>query len=247
MINIKIDGRSIEAENGEMLLDVAIRNGFPIPALCYHESVIPYGACRLCLVEIKKGKRTRISTSCNYPVLEEVEVSTNSENIKKLRKGVIRLLLSRCSNLKYVQDISKEYGITEDRFKKDDNGCILCGLCVRVCAEKIGKSAIAFINRGVNREVSSPFLEIADDCIGCGACAEVCPVDYIKIEDVDGRRKIKKWKVDLQMAKCGNCKEYFSTDKLIKHINDKNIIEESVVGYCSKCKLKKIAHIINGG
>jgi NADH dehydrogenase/NADH:ubiquinone oxidoreductase subunit G len=247
MINIKIDGKNVEAENGEMLLDVAIRNGFSIPALCYHESLVSYGACRLCLVEIKIGKRTRITTSCTYPVLEEIEVFTNSEKIIKLRKGVIKLLLSRCSGSEYIKNLANKYNVTEDRLKQDNNPCILCGLCVRACAEKIGKSAITFVNRGVTRDVSAPFMEIAENCIGCGACAEVCPTNCISIEDINGKRKIKKWNVDLKMVKCKSCGKYFTTEAFVNSVKDRNIIDESVVECCVNCKINKLAKNIIGG
>jgi coenzyme F420-reducing hydrogenase beta subunit len=93
------------------------------------------------------------------------------------------LLLSRCPNVKKIQDLAREYGIEKPSFWVEDpeEDCILCGLCARVCEEKVGVSAINFANRGVEREVTAPYHTISDDCVGCGACAIVCPTDSKKV------------------------------------------------------------------
>ncbi len=92
---------------------------------------------------------------------------------------IAELLLARCPEEKRLQDLAREYGISEPRFKLDEEKCVLCGLCCRVCEELVGVSAINFHNRGIERDVDTPYGELSEDCIGCGACAMVCPTNAI--------------------------------------------------------------------
>ncbi|MBW1838509.1 MAG: (2Fe-2S)-binding protein, partial [Deltaproteobacteria bacterium] len=94
MIKIFIDGKEVEAKEGSKLIEVAREAGAVIPSLCYNEELSPYGACRLCLVEVKKGNRSRITTSCNYPVMENIEVITASEKVLRYRKVNMELILA---------------------------------------------------------------------------------------------------------------------------------------------------------
>ena len=89
LVRFQIDGLEVEAEKGQMLLPVALEYGFEIPHLCYHEAVSPYGACRLCLVEVTKGGRTRMTTSCNYPVDNGIEVATSTEKSAPCRASFL--------------------------------------------------------------------------------------------------------------------------------------------------------------
>ena len=94
-IRLKINGLQVDADPGDNLLDTARRAGFDIPSLCHHESVAPYGACRLCLVEVTQGGRKKITTSCNYEVLEGIEVQTDSPPTRRHRAMVLELILGR--------------------------------------------------------------------------------------------------------------------------------------------------------
>ena len=216
MIPVTIDGQHIEVEEGTTILEAAQRLGIHIPTLCYHPALEPYGACRLCTVEIrtppsssdaggKSGGRSRLVTSCNYPIRWEIDVQTASEKVLKGRKLLAELLLARCPNVPEVQDLAASLGVTEVRFESHDELCYLCGLCVRVCKELIGQSAISFVGRGVDREVGTPFLKFSDACIACGACAFVCPTGAIKLEDItDKEPRPLLSEFDMGIAKRGN-------------------------------------------
>lgn len=182
MIEFEIDAKKIGAIEGDTILSAARRVGIYIPALCYHESLSSYGACRLCSVEVIRGGRSKVVTSCLYPVSPGLRVKTNTEKIKRLRKGIMELLLARSSSSENIQKLAQEMGVEKTRFAEEENDCILCGLCTRVCREIAEADAISLVNRGTKREVASPFYEISNVCIGCGGCAYVCPTGAIRIE-----------------------------------------------------------------
>jgi len=179
-ITLKIDDREVKAKEGTPILDVAKSMGINIPTLCYNKALSPFGSCRICSVEIidKRG-RSRMVTSCNYPVEEDLVVFTKSERTMKTRKTLLELLLARCPKVPKLQKMALEYGIKEPTFwvADENEDCILCGLCTRVCDELVGVHAINFAKRGVEREVTTPYHEFSDDCIGCGACATICPTN----------------------------------------------------------------------
>ena len=183
-IMLKINGIEVNAKEGTSIFDVAKTVGIKIPTLCHNPALEPFGACRVCSVEItdKRGRK-KVVTSCNYPVSEGLVVDTKSEKVFRTRQLLLELLLARCPNAKTIQDLAREYGIEKPSFWVGDpeEDCILCGLCARVCEEKVGVSAINFANRGVEREVTAPYHTISDDCVGCGACAIVCPTDSKKV------------------------------------------------------------------
>jgi heterodisulfide reductase subunit A len=185
MVKLTIDGKEVEAEKGSYILHAAETLGIKIPTLCYYKDVQPYGACRICTVEIKRGKKIKYVTACNFPVEEGLEVTTFNDHIRMIRRLIVEFLLARCSTVKVLQDLAAELGIDKSRFGEGKERCILCGLCVRVCNEVVGAKAIAFAGRGIEREVTTPFHIDSERCIGCGSCAKVCPTGYIKVASTE--------------------------------------------------------------
>jgi glycine cleavage system H lipoate-binding protein/NAD-dependent dihydropyrimidine dehydrogenase PreA subunit len=183
MVKLKIDGRDVEVDEGKTVLDAAKKLGIEIPTLCYHEGLLPYGACRICTVEIQKGDTVRLQASCAYPAEDGIVVRTNAERVVKGRKLMMEFILARCPQVKEIQEFAKKLGVERSRFTPKNEDCMLCGMCVRVCNEIAGAGAIGFAGRGVLRKVVSPFDEPSDVCIGCGACSYVCPTGAIQKEN----------------------------------------------------------------
>jgi NADH dehydrogenase/NADH:ubiquinone oxidoreductase subunit G len=206
-VKFQINGVAVEAEPGANVLDTARRYGFDVPSLCHHEAVTPYGACRLCLVEIEKGGRKKITTCCNYEVLDGIDVVTDSPEIRKHRAMVLELILAEAPNNAKIQALAAEYKVRQPRFTaheeliEERDGCILCGLCVRVCDEIVEVNALSFAGRGDKKNVGGPYLEEPQNCIACGACAWACPSDCIGFVEEDGLRKVLKWKRALPLEK----------------------------------------------
>ncbi|MBM3119404.1 MAG: 2Fe-2S iron-sulfur cluster binding domain-containing protein [Chloroflexi bacterium] len=239
MITFKIDGREFKAEKGQTILQVARENGIDIPTLCHHEAIEPYGACRLCIVEISRGGRSRIVTSCLYPVEEGLEVKTGSPRVISNRKMILELLLARCSKNSVIRELASHMGVEQPSFKSEyleDNDCIVCGLCVRACEQVVGVSAISLVNRGITKEPASPFLESALACIGCGSCYYICPTGAIKMEDRGDIRIIHNWKVEFKLKKCRVCGDYWAPEKQLEYIRTKWGLPEDFFDICPTCK-----------
>jgi heterodisulfide reductase subunit A len=183
MVTFKLNGKEVEVEEGLTILQVAEQHNIHIPTLCNHKALEPAGLCRICSVELFDGRRTRFVTACNYPVWTGMEVKTDTEEVLHHRKTIVELLLARCPNNDFVKDLAAQYGVDEPRFKLDDDDCILCGLCVRMC-ERIGARAIDFSGRGTKMEVATPFDTFSEACVACGACDFICPTGHIKLAEI---------------------------------------------------------------
>ena len=188
MPELNINDISVEIEDDRTVLDAARKANVFIPTLCAHQSLEAYGACRICLVEVTERKRTRLVTSCTYPARDGAVVHTDTERVLKARQGVVQLLLARCPDSPDVKEVAKLLGVEPDeRLRKKNDDCILCGLCVRICRDVMGQSVLGFVGRGAERRVGLPFDKHSEVCMNCGACAQVCPTNCIKVEDLCGR------------------------------------------------------------
>ena len=175
MISLYINNLKVTVEKGTTLLEAAKFLGFPIPTLCHMEGLTPYGACRLCVVEIGEGPQAKLVSSCTYPAQEGLKVRTASSRVLRARRVILELLLATCPQSKQIQDLAAAHDIRQQRFKQEYEDCILCGLCVRMCEEQMMAKAIGFRGRGENRSIGTPFDVKSEECRTCGGCIYVCP------------------------------------------------------------------------
>lgn len=204
-ISLEINGKRCRARKGKTILEAAREQGIEIPTLCYHQELLPNGACRLCLVEVE-GEENLV-TSCTYPVEKEIRVFTDTPKVRKMRRTILSLILSDhpydCMTCEksgdcLLEKYAYEYGVKRPEHEgekrntqpadgrpfiiRDYEKCILCGRCVKVCEEIVGADAIDFAQRGFNTRIVSGFDEALKDggCLFCGNCIQVCPVGALR-------------------------------------------------------------------
>ncbi len=237
-VTVIINGKECMAEKGEFLIDIAKRNGITIPHLCHLESLRGLATCRICIVEAIENGKKRVVTSCIFPVMRDMAVETNTEDIKRMRRTLLSLLKAEAPENEMIESMIEDCGAGDySRFEMDyGNDCIMCGLCVKAC-EELGCNAISTINRGTIKKVAAPYEEPSVECIGCGSCAYVCPTGCIKMEEGSGIRKI--WGKEFKLLKCGECGRYFITKEQYEYVNKKLDIPEELI--CENCKKRLTA------
>jgi NADH-quinone oxidoreductase subunit G/NADP-reducing hydrogenase subunit HndD len=199
MIEMQVDGRTIEASEGETILSALKREGIQVPTLCHMEGLPPSGACRMCVVEMEGAPG--LIPSCSYPVAPGMKLQTRSLKVLEARKTIVELLLGNhpddclyCarSGKCDLQQLAQTMGIRQRSFRgkkntmerdvsgpivRDPEKCILCGRCVRVCEEVQGIGAIEFVGRGCRSYIGTAFdqgLNVSA-CVNCGQCIIACP------------------------------------------------------------------------
>lgn len=228
-VSLTIDNIKVEVPEGTTIMQAADKIAVRIPRLCYHPRLHLEGSCRVCLVEIE-GIRNPMA-SCSFPVREGMVVRTNTPDIRDLRKTIVELLLENhpedcqicerdgnceLQHLAYTSGVRERRYVGEKKHYENDfsspslirnpDKCILCGRCVRICAEVQGVSALGYVHRGFKTVVTpayeAPFTESV--CVTCGQCINVCPVaaflerDYTA--DVMGALADPDKKVIVQLA-----------------------------------------------
>ena len=180
MITLTINGLQATVDEGTTVLEAAQFMGLPIPTLCHMEGLSPYGACRLCVVEIGEAPKAKIVSSCTYPAQEGLTVRTASARVVRARQMVLELLLASCPQSKKIQDLAAFHNVRQQRFRQEHDDCILCGLCVRMCEEQMMAKAIGFRGRGQTRSIGTPFDVRSEACRLCGGCMYVCPACQLR-------------------------------------------------------------------
>ena len=232
MIRLRINGLGVSVEEGTTLLEAARFLGFPVPTLCHNDGLSPYGACRVCVVEIGEGEKAKLVSSCTYRVEEGLKVRTASARVVKARKMVIELLLASCPQSKVIQDLASNHGVRQQRFKQEHEDCILCGLCVRMCKEQMVAKAIGFRGRGENRSIGTPFDIKSELCRQCGGCIYVCPACQLRCSFNDPEKAV-----------CGGC------ENLRPPCLEKEGFEDMMcyLDPCAACEIEKAPQIPNAG
>jgi len=209
-ITVEIDGRKWSGPHGVTVLEAAAELGITIPTLCHHPGLGPYGACRLCLVEVRAGPKAGLAVSCTLPVAEGMVIATRTGVVRRARKFVLELLAARPGCREAVARLAAEWGMdVEGRFARDGAtpgpaGCVLCGRCVRACA-RVGAHAVAFAGRGVGRHVTPPFGRPPESCAGCGACAFVCPTGAAALNLTAAGVALPAWQAEVEWVRCAAC------------------------------------------
>jgi NADH-quinone oxidoreductase chain G len=226
MVNLTIDGKQIQVSKTATIYEAAKQAGVDIPVLCYAKKLLPYGACRICLVEVEQMKG-RLIPSCTTPVTEGMVVTTTSAEIRKVRKTVLEFLLvnhviecpvcdkgGECD----LQDLTYEYEVVTNRFEgekfdlptdevnplieRNMNRCVLCGKCARVCDEIVAYGSYSFINRGFETKIATAF-DRGLNCEFCGQCVSMCPVGAILPRPF--KFKARPWQIKEVDTVCGYC------------------------------------------
>ncbi len=175
---LQIDGREVTADAGSTVLQAARQAGVNIPTLCHHEKLEAYGGCRLCMVEVESRGKTSYVVSCTYPVEQDLVVRTRSEKVDRIRRVIIEELMAHAPDAPELLRLAYEYGADRNRFEKEPIFCVMCGLCVRYCAEVKGEHAVGFIENGPRREISFIPKRAAKACWDCQECFAICPTSY---------------------------------------------------------------------
>ena len=241
-MNITIDGKTCSCEKGEYILQIARRNGIDIPTLCHHDSFPGQASCRLCIVEVVERGRGKVVVSCVYPVSQECEVYTQNERILRSRRMILALLKKRAPDSPEIAQLCERYGAPDiKRFVTiDGSRCVMCGLCVKACAE-LSVGAISTVNRGVTKEIATPYHEESSVCVGCGSCAYVCPTGAIEIKEDARTRTI--WGKTFELVRCEECGRIIGTAQEIALAAQKSGTEPDTL--CPDCRRKRMAQVLS--
>mgnify|MGYP001333946639 CR=1 FL=1 len=226
MVNVTIDDIQVSVAPDATIYDAAKAAGIRIPILCHDKKLHPFGGCRMCLVEIEQMKG-RLIPACTTPVSEGMIVRTSTDEIMKARKLVLELLLLKhpldcpvcdaagdcdLQNLTYEYKVEKN-SFTDEKFRwkidyenplieRDQNRCIHCGKCARICDEIVSFGAYSFINRGIEAKIGTPFDDKLD-CEYCGSCISVCPVGALIAKPF--KFKARWWALKKVNSVCSYC------------------------------------------
>lgn len=225
---IKINGKDIQADKGETILGVCKRIGIDIPTFCHDDRIEPVSSCRICVVEINNSPK--LSTSCSTKIAEGMDIQTHSERVVEARRDVLKLNLmnhpndcltckdsGKCKLQKYSYEYDVKHGeyprtvpvaavdSTNPFYIYDQNKCVKCGKCIRICKEIQHSHAIQFNHRGINSVVGSEFDGNLEEsaCVSCGNCVNECPTGALEVKSKDKYRLNETTSVESTCGYCG--------------------------------------------
>ncbi len=239
MTKIFIDGQEAQACDWENVIQVARRYGLTtIPSLCYHPALKTEASCRMCVVEVE-GLKTVLTTACTLKVKDGLRVRTDTEAVRISRKETLSLLLKRSPDSLLLQEWAREYNLDvpgKTEVATDENlDCILCGLCVRVCA-LLGLEALQFIDKGKNRRVKLIIGEGNSPCIGCRACEWLCSLQGVHSRNPSGLQEVEIWRSSLPEAFCASCGQAYATQAAVTFVKVKVPASKARINLCPQCK-----------
>ncbi|MDD2499909.1 MAG: molybdopterin-dependent oxidoreductase [Geobacter sp.] len=226
MVTLTIDDKQVSVEKDATIYDAAKAAGVTIPILCHDKKLKPFGACRMCLVEVEQMKG-RLIPACTTPVTEGMIVRSSTPPVEKARKLVLELLMlnhpldcpvcdkggdCELQNLAYDHKVNSNR-LADEKFhheidynnpliERDQNRCVLCGKCVRICDEIVARGALTFISRGIETKIGTEF-DGPLSCEFCGSCISVCPVGALLARPF--KFKSRFWAMTKKKSVCGYC------------------------------------------
>lgn len=247
MIQLIINDTQVAVETGTTVLEAARANGIHIPTLCYLKAIRPNQACRLCVVEAEGPKTAKaVFSSCDLIAADGLVVHTDSPRILQLRRTILELLLASMPDNQAVLSLAEQHGITARRFSASkSDSCMLCGICIQACREKIGGSALSFAVSEAGTPRVAEFVRLDQRrCVGCGTCANLCPVGAIQVEDKGGVRELSLYGVvvnTLELVACAGCGAHFTTAGVVDLLKARLAKDglEINAGYCPNCARAK--------
>jgi NADH-quinone oxidoreductase subunit G len=251
LLSLTIDEREVDVEEGATILEAAEAAGVYVPTFCYHKRLMPFGACRMCVVEVEQMKG-RLVPSCSTPATNGMVIHTNTPDVRRARKTLLELLLvhhpldcpvcdkgGECK----LQDLVYDYELTENRFQdskfeypvdyysplieRNTNRCVLCGMCARVCDEVVGVAAISFVDRGFKTVIGTNFERVLN-CEFCGECVNICPVGALT--DKLFKYKARSWELKKVNTICSYCSTGCTLTLGIKGNSIYRIIGDDTIG-----------------
>lgn len=175
-VTLTIDGARIRVPCETSVLDAALDYGICIPHLCHVRGVTSLGACRICIVEVVKNGKSKVTASCTLEVEEGMVILAHTPKILEARKNIAEMLVAEAPNSRAIQDIAVRCGVKKVRYPFRRKNCVLCGRCVRVCSEIWRSKSLGFVGRGSQRRVALPFDQRPEFCKRCNYCIDICPM-----------------------------------------------------------------------
>ena len=179
-ITLTIDGETVETTEGTSVLEAALQAGICIPNLCMLPGTPPTGACRVCLVEVERNGRTKMTASCTLDAKEGMVIHAHSENVMRARRNIVELLLAEAPDSPVLKTLAERLEVDEIRYPEREADCILCGRCVAACSVVAGTGAKGFVGRGNHRHIGLPFYD-EKYCQKCDECNDRCPLEMAPV------------------------------------------------------------------